>query len=313
MDLQHTKWTQAQLPSMTGRTVFVTGGASGIGFQASKALAACGARVIVLGRDRIKGEAAVEAIREHSPDAVLEFQEMDLGRLASIAAFAERWLATGDPVHLLLNVAGVMAVPRREATADGFEVHMGTNFLGHFALTAHLLPALRSGHARIVTVSAAVGRWNMARLDPEDLHAERQSYSPMGAYARSKLAGIMFAVELHRRASACGITSVAVDPGTAVTNLQRNVAGLKGAIGRALSTTLGYPLTRAAENVLFAATMSAPTESSLIGPSPGYVVQRCASPGDVGIPPLARDARVREALWRKAELLTAVTYSFTQH
>jgi len=148
----------------------------------------------------------------------------------------------------------------------------------------------------------------MARLDLDDLQAERQKYSPMGAYARSKLAGIMFAVELQRHTKEWGVTSVAVDPGTAVTNLQRYATGPIGAIGKMLSTTMGYPLERVAENALYAAIMPSPSETTLIGPSPGYVLQRCASPGDVGIPVLAQDAQVREALWRKAESLTGVTY-----
>ena len=264
------------------------------------------------GARRRKGECRCGPDQGSSPGALVEFQQVDLGSLASIEAFTHRWLATGEPVHLLLNVAGVMAVPRREATPDGFEMHMGTNFLGHFALTGRLLPALRSGNARVVTVSAAVGRWKMARLDPDDLQAERRKYSPMGAYARSKLAGIMFAVELQRRAKEWGVTSVAVDPGTAVTNLQRHATGVSGAIGTVLSTAMGYPLERVAENALFAAVMPTPTEHTLIGPSPGYVIQRCASPGDVGIPTLAQDARVREALWLKAEALTGVTYKVAQ-
>ena len=241
MNTHRSRWTQAQLPTMTDKTVLVTGGASGIGFQAARALAGCGARVVVLGRDGAKGNAAVAQIKGRSPGAIVEFQQVDLGSLASIEAFSQGWLASGEPIHLLLNVAGVMAVPRREATPDGFEMHMGTNFLGHFALTGRLLPALRSGNARVVTVSAAVGRWKMARLDPDDLQAERRKYSPMGAYARSKLAGIMFAVELQRHAKDWGVTSVAVDPGTAVTNLQRHASGVSGAVGTLLSTAMGYP------------------------------------------------------------------------
>jgi NAD(P)-dependent dehydrogenase (short-subunit alcohol dehydrogenase family) len=293
---------------MNDKTALVTGGASGIGFQAAAALAACGARVLVLGRDHAKGNEAVARIKEMSPGAAVEFHQADLGSLASIEAFTNDWLRKRLPLHLLLNVAGVMAVPRRETTADGFETHMGTNFLGHFALTGRLLPALRAGNGRVVTVSAAVGRWKMARLDPEDLQAERQQYSPMGAYARSKLAGIMFAVELQLRARQLGITSVAVDPGTAVTNLQRHSGGLSGAIGKALSAAIGYPLSRVAENALFAAVATV-TEPTLIGPSPAYVIQRCASPGDVGIPLLAQDPSVRAALWRKAETLTGVAYA----
>ncbi len=295
-------WKISDMPRLDGRVALVTGGASGIGFQVARALGLRGAAVTILGRDRAKGEQAVAALRAIGGHHA--FEQVDLASLESIAAFAARW---GDrPVHYLMNVAGVMAVPTRTRTADGFEMHMGTNFLGHFALTGRLLPALRAGGARVVTVSAMVGRLTMARLDPQDLHAEQQDYTPMGAYARSKLADIIFAVELQRRGSVAGVTSVAVDPGTAVTNLQRHYRGAMGALGNWLSHVIGYPLDRVAENVLFAAVMSEVSENMLIGPS--FVVQRCASPTDVGLPPFAQDAAVREALWTQAAVLTGVTF-----
>jgi NAD(P)-dependent dehydrogenase (short-subunit alcohol dehydrogenase family) len=208
-----------------------------------------------------------------------------------------------------MNVAGVMAVPTFTRTTDGFETHMGTNFLGHFALTGRLLPALRAGHARVVTVSALVGRMKMAMLDLGDLQGEKR-YTPMGAYARSKLAEIMFAVELQRRAAASGVTSVAVDPGTAVTNLQRHASGATRVIGGWLARLIGYPLRRVAENVLYAGVMPEVAAPTLIGPS--CVVQRSASPKDVGLPALARDEYVRDQLWRQAELLTGVTFDFAE-
>jgi len=295
-------WKSSDMPRLDGRTALVTGGASGIGFQVARELGARGAQVTVLGRDEAKGEQAVQALRAAGGD--YGFERVDLASLASIANFAGRW---GErPIHLLVNVAGVMAVPERKLTADGFEMHMGTNFLGHFALTGRLVPALRAGSARIVTVSALVGRWKMAKLDPTDLQGELQVYSPMTAYARSKLADIMFAVELQRRFAEFGITSVAVDPGTAVTNLQRHTQGTAKSVGNWLSSTIGYPLDRVAENVLFAAVMPEVTSTMLIGPS--FFVQRCASPKDVGLPPLAQDARVRDAVWARAASLTGVAF-----
>jgi NAD(P)-dependent dehydrogenase (short-subunit alcohol dehydrogenase family) len=295
-------WKMSDLPRLDGRTALVTGGASGIGFQVARALGARGAQVTVLGRDPEKGRRAVDALRAGGGHYF--FEQVDLASLASIASFSSRW---GErPVHLLMNVAGVMAVPRFTRTADGFELHMGTNFLGHFALTGGLLPALRAGGARVVTVSALVGRMRMARLDPDDLQGERAVYSPMGAYARSKLADILFAVELQRRAAPIGLMSVAVDPGTAVTNLQRHTRGAARRVGVWLSNAIGYPLDRVAENVLFAAVMPAVTTPTLIGPS--FFVQRCASPKDVGLPMLAHDSGVREALWRQAEACTGVRF-----
>jgi NAD(P)-dependent dehydrogenase (short-subunit alcohol dehydrogenase family) len=273
----------------------VTGGGSGIGLRVAAELGARGAHVIVLGRDAAKGARAASG-GSHA------FEHVDLASLESIAAFAARW--GGKPIHMLMNVAGVMAVPTFTRTVDGFETHMGTNFLGHFALTGRLLPALVAGNARVVTVSALVGRWKMAALDLDDLHSEN-GYTPMRAYARSKLAEIMFAAELHRRAR--DLTSVAVDPGTAVTNLQRYSTGATKLVGNALARMIGYPLNRVAENVLYAGVMPDVTAPTLIGPS--FFIQRLASPKDVGLPPLARDERVRDRLWRLAESLTGVTFA----
>lgn len=296
-------WTISDLPRLDGRTALVTGGASGIGFQVARELGAKGAHVTILGRDAAKGAQAAAQLRAAGGDYA--FEQVDLASLASIAAFAARW---GDhPIHLLMNVAGVMALPERTKTVDGFEMHMGTNFLGHFALTVRLLAALRAGRARVVTVSALVGRLKMAQIDPDDIQAEGQPYTPMGAYARSKLADIMFAVELQRRAAATGVTSVAVDPGTANTNLQRHSSAGATALAKALINLIGYPLNRVAENVLFAAVMDNPTDTTLIGPS--RFIQRWASPRNVGLPPLARDAATRARLWQEAEKLTGVRFA----
>ncbi|MES2262589.1 MAG: SDR family NAD(P)-dependent oxidoreductase [Pseudomonadota bacterium] len=297
-------WKISDLPRQDGRNALVTGGASGIGFQVAQALGKKGAHVTILGRDAAKGAQAIAQLRSDGGDYF--FEQVDLASLASIAQFAARW--GSRPLHLLMNVAGVMAVPQRTLTADGYEMHMGTNFLGHFALTGRLFAALSAGSARVVTVSALVGRFKMADLDPDDLQNEHKPYSPMAAYARSKLADIMFAVELQRRASAknSGVTSVAVDPGTANTSLQRYASGTGEAVGRALVNIIGYPIERVAENVLFAATMDQPTEATLIAPS--FFIQRFASPHDAGLPELARNQATRERLWQKAGSLTGVRF-----
>ncbi|GAB2566276.1 SDR family NAD(P)-dependent oxidoreductase [Dyella jejuensis] len=298
-------WTIADLPNQHGRAALVTGGASGIGFQVAKELGAKGASVTLLGRDPVKGALAVARLRANGGN--YSFEQVDLASLASITELVARWGVR--PIHLLMNVAGVMAVPGRRLTEDGFEMHMGTNFLGHFALTMGLLQALRAGHARVVTVSALVGRLKSASIDLDDIQARHQRYSPMKAYARSKLADIMFAIELQRRATATnsGITSVAVDPGTANTDLQRHVSGFVAALGRALINIIGYPIDRVAENILFAAVMDHPTDKTLIAPS--RFIQRFASPRDVGIPTLANDSTSRERLWQEAEKLTGVCFS----
>ncbi|MNR77822.1 Rhamnolipids biosynthesis 3-oxoacyl-[acyl-carrier-protein] reductase [compost metagenome] len=297
-------WKINDLPRQDERNALVTGGASGIGFQVAQALGKKGAHVTIVGRDAAKGAQAVAQLRAAGGDYA--FEQMDLASQASIAEFASRW---GErPLHLLMNVAGVMAVPERSLTADGYEMHMGTNFLGHFALTGRLLPVLKAASARVVTVSALVGRFKMAELDPDDLQAERQAYTPMAAYARSKLADIMFAAELQARASAAnsGVTSVSVDPGTANTSLQRYTSGAAAVVGKGLINLIGYPLERVAENVLFAAAMEQPTEQMLIVPS--FFIQRLASPHDAGLPPLARQQAMRVRLWEKAESLTGVRF-----
>jgi NAD(P)-dependent dehydrogenase (short-subunit alcohol dehydrogenase family) len=297
-------WKISDLPRQDGHNVLVTGGSGGIGFQVAHALGKKGAHVTILGRDAAKGAQAIAQLRSTGGDYA--FEQMDLASLASIEAFAAHW--GSRPLHLLMNVAGVMAVPQRKLTADGYEMHMGTNFLGHFALTGRLLAALTAGRARVVTVSALVARLKMAHLDLDDLQGTQKSYSPMGAYARSKLADIMFAVELQRRAGLenSGVTSVAVDPGTANTGLQRHATGAAAAIGSALVNLIGYPIERIAENILFAATMKNPTDETLIAPS--FFIQRFASPHDVGLPKLARDQAVRERLWQEAESLTGVRF-----
>lgn len=298
-------WRIRDLPRQGGHHALVTGGASGIGFQVAKALGRKGAHVTIIGRDAAKGTQAVAQLRAAGGDYA--FEEMDLASLASIVEFAKRWGTR--PIHFLMNVAGVMALPERTLTADGFEMHMGTNFLGHFALTVKLLSALRAGSARVVMVSALVGRLKTAHLDPTDLQAERQSYSSMAAYARSKLADIMFAAELQRRSAASdiGLTSVAVDPGTANTSLQRHVTGIGETFGRVLINVIGYPIDRVAENVLFAAVMDKLTDESFIAPS--CFIQRFASPRDVGLPKLARDQAARYRLWEEAERLTGVRFA----
>lgn len=200
-------WTADRLPesipSQKGRLAVVTGANSGIGEVTATALAGAGAEVVVAGRDAGKARAAVERITAAVPGAVARPEVLDLADLASVAAFADRLTAVGRPLDLLVNNAGVMAIPDRRTTADGFELTFGTNHLGHFALTGGLLPLLlRAPGARVVTVSAMIARSRLARLD--DLNSERR-YRPMGSYATSKLANVLFARELQRRADAAGV------------------------------------------------------------------------------------------------------------
>lgn len=178
-------WSVSDIPSLHGRTAVVTG-AGGLGYETALALARAGAEVVVAGRNPAKGEQALAQIRGEAPQARIAFEALDLASLASIAGFAERRLARGGGLDLLINNAGVMAPPTRQTTADGLEVQFGVNYLGHFALTARLLPLLRkSARPRIVNVSSLAHR--RGRLDFADLQSEG-GYKPFQAYSDSKLA-----------------------------------------------------------------------------------------------------------------------------
>ena len=213
-------WTAKDVPDQTGRTVVVTGANSGIGFHAARVLAERGADVVLAVRDTRRGDDATGRIRSGAPEAQVEVRRLDLADLASVREFAgglgERF---GDGLDLLVNNAGVMALPHRK-TADGFEMQFGTNHLGHFALTGLLLEALlRRPDPRVVTVSSGLHR--RGRIDFDDLQGER-SYDKWRAYSQSKLANLLFAYELQRRASAGAtpLQAVAAHPGYAATNLQ---------------------------------------------------------------------------------------------
>lgn len=218
-----TKWTARDMPDLSGRWAVVTGGNSGLGYETALELACHGASVILAARSPERGEAAAERIRAAGGTAC-ELRQLDLTSLASIETFSESVLADRQPIDILVNNAGIMAVPRA-LTADGFESQFGTNFLGHFALTARLWPALVAAPAaRVVTVSSGVAL--VGRIDLDDLNGERR-YGPWRAYAQSKLADLLFALELDRRMRRHGlpVVSVAAHPGFAATNLQAKAAG----------------------------------------------------------------------------------------
>jgi NAD(P)-dependent dehydrogenase (short-subunit alcohol dehydrogenase family) len=203
----------------------VTGATSGLGFETAKALAAAGAHVVLASRSAAKGAQSVAAILQAAPGAKVEFEPLDLADLGSVRAAASRLVAAHGAIDLLINNAGVMAIPRRMQTVDGFEMQLGANYLGHFALTEALLPALLAAPApRVVSLSSLAHR--MGRLHFDDLQLVRH-YTPWGAYGQSKLAMLVFALELDRRAKAQGwaLMSNAAHPGWAVTNLQ--TAGLR--------------------------------------------------------------------------------------
>src|SRR5712671_7786599 len=208
----------SEIPSQLGRTAVVTGATGGLGYETTLALAKAGSEVILTGRDDRKGQSAIEKISREVTGARVSYEHLGLANLASVADFARR-MHTRQSLDLLINNAGVMALPRRQTTADGFEMQFGTNHLGHFALTARLMPLLRrASYPRVVSVSSLAHRTGF--IDFSDLQGER-SYSPWKAYGQSKLACLMFSLELQRRSDRAGwgVASNAAHPGFAGTNL----------------------------------------------------------------------------------------------
>jgi NAD(P)-dependent dehydrogenase (short-subunit alcohol dehydrogenase family) len=213
-------WTAADIPDQSGRTAVVTGANGGLGLETARALAAAGAHVVMAARNRAKAEAAVADILGGAPDAALEIVELDLASLKSVRAAAERILAGHERVEILVNNAGVMGIPERR-TEDGFELQFGVDHLGHWALTARLLPALlRADAARIVTVTSTAHHMGRA-VDPRNPHLEG-NYRPWRAYGQAKLANFHFGIGLQRELAAAGAraASLLAHPGLSNTELQ---------------------------------------------------------------------------------------------
>jgi NAD(P)-dependent dehydrogenase (short-subunit alcohol dehydrogenase family) len=221
------RYRDVVVPDLTGRRAVVTGASDGIGLGLAERLGRAGAELLLPVRNPAKGAAAVERLRAAVPGLVVTTHAGDLASLDSVAALADGLLADGRPIDLLIANAGVMAPPVRNTTADGFELQLGTNHLGHMALVGRLLPLLSSSRARVTTMSSAAARFG--RLDWSDLNSER-AYSPVRAYNLSKLAQLMFALELDRRSRAYGwgIVSNAAHPGTTYSGLYTAGAGLGG-------------------------------------------------------------------------------------
>jgi NAD(P)-dependent dehydrogenase (short-subunit alcohol dehydrogenase family) len=206
------------IPDLTGKRTVVTGASDGMGLVMARRLAAAGAEVIIPVRNPAKGEAAIATIKRSVPGANVSLRSLELSSLASVAALGDTLRAEGDPIHLLINNAGVMTPPDHQRTVDGFELQFGTNHLGHFALVAHLMPLLRAGGARVTSQISVAAR--SGRINWDDLNWER-GYDGMRAYGQSKIAFGLFGLELERRSKAhgWGITSNLSHPGVAPTNL----------------------------------------------------------------------------------------------
>jgi len=303
-------WTTKDIPDQSGKLAVVTGATGGLGLETALDLAGAGAEVILVGRNPAKGRDALSLIKGRHRNAVVRFEQVDLADLASVKAFADRMLAEGRPIDLLINNAGVMALPKRQTTADGFEMQFGTNYLSHFALTARLLPLLTAAKARVVQLSSMAHRGGRIRLD--DLNYEH-GYKPWPVYQQSKLAMLMFAIELDRRSAAngWGLTSVAAHPGFARTDLIANGPAADGGALLAwatdvLSLFLSHSAADGALPTLMAATLPGVTGGQYFGPQ-GFQEMK-GPPGPGKIEPQALDAGVAARLWAASERLTGVTF-----
>jgi NAD(P)-dependent dehydrogenase (short-subunit alcohol dehydrogenase family) len=302
-------WSVASIPSQHGKLAVVTGATGGLGYETALALAGAGAEVLVAGRNAEKGSAAITTIKRVAPSAKVRFEKLDLASLASVRAFAATLVANGRPLDLLINNAGVMNLPTRRLTEDGFELQFGTNHLSHFALTGLLLPVLRKAEApRVVNVSSVAHRGG--KIDFANLQAERK-YRSWPAYQQSKLANLLFTFELQRRSDAYGwgLMCNAAHPGFARTDLIPNGPGAKGMMA-VMSKTLGLFISHSAAAgalpTLFAATSPAAAPMGYYGPNGFYEMKGAVAPAKIF--PQAQDEAVARRLWDVSEGLTGMKW-----
>jgi len=311
-----TEWTANNIPSQAGRRVVITGANSGIGFEAALQLALRGAEIILPARSQSKADDAAARISRAVPSAQITTAILDLSSLTSVRTFAA-WFtahAPGQSIDLLINNAGVMAIPQRELTEDGYERQFATNFLGPFALTALLYPHIRQQlGSRIVTVSSSVTK--MAKIDFNNLQSEHR-YKPMDqAYAQSKLADSIFALELQRRLTASGskVSATAAHPGYAITNLQTSGPGENGGellfriITSLLKPIASQDAAHGALPTLYAATAPEAQPGGYYGPDRMFEMK--GHPTAVPIPKAAKNTAVATRLWSEAEKLTHVPFA----
>jgi NAD(P)-dependent dehydrogenase (short-subunit alcohol dehydrogenase family) len=306
-------WTLNDAPGLEGKVAVVTGATGGIGFETALGLARCGATTIVAGRNRAKAAEAVGRIQRLVQLANVRFEHLDLASLASVARFADTVTAAHRGViDVLVNNAGVMGLPTRQQTEDGFERQIGVNYLGHFALTAGLRDALCAarGGGRVVNVASLAHR--RARLNLDDLQAER-AYDPMHAYAQSKLAMLIFSIELQRRIEQNNwpLRSIAAHPGWARTDIIDNGIGRGGAPVKAWLANRAFGLVAQSARAgalpsLYAATAPEAAGGAYYGPNgPG---ETRGSPGLARIYPHAANPAAGIRLWALSEKLTKVGF-----
>lgn len=301
-------WTEANIPSLAGRLAVVTG-TGGLGYETALGLARAGAAVVLAGRSPERGRTAVARIQTEVPAAKVSFELLDLASLASVERFAGRINSRSLAIDILVNNAGVMALPRRRLTEDGFEMQIGTNYLGHFALTARLMPSLQESRSpRVIEISSGFHR--VGRISLDDLGLER-GYGPWRAYAQSKLAMLIFAFELQRRSDGggWGLLSLAAHPGYARTELIANgpgAGGFFGMFGRTLGRLVSQSAPEGALPTLLAATLADARPGAYYGPT--GPLELTGAPGVARVSPRARNADVSRRLWDLSVGLTGVRW-----
>ena len=310
-------WSLADMPDLTGRRAIVTG-PGGLGYETALGLAGAGAEVLLAGRDPDKGARAVAAIRAAVSMAKVGFARLDLADLSSVAAFADERLAASEPLDILINNAGVMALPTRSLTADGFERQFGVNVIGHYALTGRLLPLLRkAGAPRVVQLSSLAHR--RGRIDFDDLQGERR-YDPWTAYCQSKLAMLIFARELQRQSdrSAWGLTSAAAHPGWATSGLiesgpasgRSGLAGLLWRLIPLVAPLLSQSTAAGALPTLYAASAPRVEKGGYYGPDGWREIR--GSPAPARATGEANDPVVAARLWDVLEAASGGPFAADQ-
>lgn len=289
-------WSVEQIPAQKGKLAIVTGANSGIGYDTALLLARAGASVVVAARDEQRGIDALKRLQQTVPDGSFRLEALDLADLSSVRAFASRIMSRSDKVDILINNAGIMALPKRELSQDGFEMQFATNHLGHFALTGLLMRSLKqSASPRVVTVSSGAAMIGKVELD--NLQGER-AYEPFRAYSQTKLANLMFAVELGKRAP--WLVSVASHPGATMSNLQKYKFHL-------LTKLIGQSSSQGALTTVRAATDDT-TSGAFFAPKDLFHMR--GEPVLIGLPKSALNSALSTALWQRSEELTFIEYEF---
>ena len=300
------RWTSADVPDLTGTVAVVTGANSGVGFETALELARHGAEVTLACRSLSRGDSALRRIGNHVPRAKIDLMQLDLGDLGTVGRFTDQFASTHESLELLINNAGIMATPHR-TTASGFESQFGTNHLGHFALTAMLLPLLmKSDAARVVNVSSLAHRGET--IDPEAIQFNRENYNRWRAYGRSKLANLLFTYELQRRLINAGVSqvrSLAAHPGVSKTNIAQGL-GWIGKVSMPIAGLFFQSARIGAFPILRAATDPQATGGQYYGPDGKN--ERKGYPIVVSSSAESHDESVGRLLWSKSEELTSVVF-----